>query len=137
MVPAVLAGTLLLGCAHGVAQDASTQRGGRMAPPPSVTCDRDQLASWTGTVTAYRRRAEATWIQIHTDWDTVESTSIDHEGASDASAHYLIQGEPFDTGDWHKIERSEGALIDGVRATAWICSDGSTPPVIDWQPHLD
>jgi hypothetical protein len=24
-----------------------------------------------------------------------------------------------------------------VRATAWICDDGRTPPMIDWQPPAD
>jgi hypothetical protein len=25
-------------------------------------------------------------------------------------------------------------LADGMRASAWVCADGVTPPLVDWQP---
>lgn len=107
---------------------------GRIAPPPAITCERNHLTSWTGTVTGYRKSENATWLQISTDEQTLEQTTIDHAGAPDASARYLLRGEPFTGQDWQRIETSSGKLLEGIRATAWICLDGSIPPVIDWQP---
>lgn len=120
-----------------LAQDTGGRRGGRIAPPAVITCDRNQLTSWTGEVTGYRRDEKASWLEISTDENTVEETTIDHDGSTDTSAHYLLWGEPFTQADWTAIESAPGQLIEGMRATAWICLDGKTSPVIDWQPHRD
>ena len=64
----------------------------------------------------------------------VEATTLSHPGAEDASAHYLFNGQPFTAADWSAIESAPGVLREGMRATAWVCDDGVTPPVIDWQP---
>ena len=69
----LLAAALLLS-ASTTAQDAPARGAGRLAPPAAVTCDRNQLTSWTGIVTGYQPQARSTWIEIHTDADTVEST---------------------------------------------------------------
>lgn len=107
---------------------------GRLRPVPAVTCDRNHLTAWTGVVTGYRRKAASTWLRIATDEDTVESTTVAHAGAPDASARFLLRGEPLGRGDLARIEASKRKLQPGMRATAWICDDGRTPPVIDWQP---
>lgn len=125
--PLLLSGTAL-------AQDDEGGHAGRLAPPVSVTCDRDQLTSWTGDVTGYRRDETSIWIEISTDENTVEETAIEHSGFADAAARYLLWGEPFGYSDWTAIEAAPGKLLDGMRATVWVCSDGRTPPVIDWRP---
>jgi hypothetical protein len=127
----------LLACAPTTAQDTPPQRVGRLAPPAGVACDRNQLTSWTGVVTDYRRGVESTWIEIHTDAETIERTEIDHAGQADAAAYYLFRGEAFSADAWPKIERSPGRLVEGMRATAWICLDDQTSAVIDWQPRPD
>jgi len=120
-----------------LAQDTGGRRGGRLAPPAEISCDRNQLTSWTGEVSGYRRQEKSTWLEISTDEQTVEQTTIEHDGALDASAHYLLWSEPFTQADWPAIETAPGKLINAMRATAWICLDGRTPPVIDWQPSRD
>lgn len=110
---------------------ASTE--GRLRPPP-LACDRNHLTSWRGVVSGYRRGEQETWLQISTDEDTVESTTLEHPDAADASGFYLFNGQPFTADDWSAIESAPGTLREGMRATAWICDDGVTPPVIDWQP---
>ncbi len=106
-------------------------------PPATLVCDRNQLTSWTGEVTGYRRESDQTWIEIHTDEQTVESTTIEHPDKVDASEHYLLWAQPFTQEDWQTVEQLPGVLLPGMRATAWICNDGVTPALIDWQPPLD
>ena len=132
LVIILLAGILLLGITE--AQDGNGRRMGRLAPSVLISCDHNQLTSWTGTVSGYKKLAETSWLEISTDSDTIEQVSIEHAGSEDASAYYLLWGEPFKPTDWKAIETAPGVLISGMRATAWICTDGVTPPVIDWQP---
>ena len=124
----------LLGCTAIGAQEPAMRSAGRIRPPATLTCDINHLTSWSGVVTGYRRKPESTWLRISTDADTVEQTTIDHAGQPDASAHYLLWQQAFTAKDWKRIEKSKGKLIKGMRAIAWICDDGKTAPVIDWQP---
>ena len=126
---------------RSAAPDASPQaaapEGGRLRPSPALACDRNHLTSYSGVVSGYRRDTDSTWIQIDTDEDTVEAVTVTHDGRADASAHYQLWGAPFTAGDVARIEISTGVLIDGLRAIAWVCDDGKTAPVIDWQPKRD
>ena len=72
-----------------------------------------------------------TTVTIRTDADTMETVEIRHERAADA---FLINGMPFRTDDWAKIEKKDSALLPGMRATAWVCLDGKTETVLDWRP---
>ena len=67
----------------------------------------------------------------------MESTTLAHPQADDARAYYRLNGQDFGAGDFAAIESAPGTLREGVRATAWVCLDGVTPPVIDWQPPAD
>lgn len=116
------------------AQDSGASRMSRLAPPPTITCDRNHLTSWTGVITGYRRESDRTWLEISTDEKTVERTTLRYEGQTDASRHYRMWNEPFMAKDWAVIEQSPGVLNKGMRATVWVCEDGVTPPVVDWQP---
>jgi hypothetical protein len=127
----------LLCCTAVVAAEPATRSAGRIRPPATLTCDINHVTSWSGVVSGYLPLPKTTWLQISTDDDTIEETTIDHDGKPDASAHYLLWGEPFTATDWPKIEKSKGMLIKGIRAVAWICDDGKTAPVIDWQPPQD
>ena len=113
-----------------VAPTAATDR---LRPPP-LACDRNELTSWRGVVSGYRRGDHESWLQISTDDDTVEEATLAHPDAPDASAFYRFNGQPFTAADRNAIESAPGTLRAGMRATAWICLDGVTPPVIDWQP---
>jgi hypothetical protein len=129
--------TALLACSSTSAQENAQRSAGRFMPPATIACDRNQLTSWTGLVSGYGRGAAKSWIEINTDDDTIESTEIDHHDQTDASASFLLWSKTFTAADWARIEKSPGVLIEGMRATAWICLDGQTPPVIDWQPPQD
>ena len=112
---------------------AQAQGGGRVMAPSGLACDVNHLSSWFGVVSGYRREHGRTWIRIHTDYATVESTTIEHAGQPDASKHYRYQGRAFTAKDFARIERKPGVLRPGVRATVWVCDDGKTPPMVDWQ----
>jgi hypothetical protein len=115
------------------AVEAVPSRGGRLRPPP-LACDINQTTSWTGRVTGYRRDAKGLWFRIATDEDTVEEATLAGRTQADWAKQFLLRRTTFNAGDWSRIERKPGVLIEGMRATAWICEDGRTPPVIDWQP---
>lgn len=105
-----------------------------MAPPDVVACDRNQLTSYSGDVSGYRRDGNQLWLQISTDWDTVEQVEVEVTRAAGTVTQFLLRGQPFQADGWSSLEQSPGVLRDGMRATAWVCQDGKTPPVIDWFP---
>jgi hypothetical protein len=115
------------------ASEPVPSRDGRLRPPP-LACDINQTTSWTGRVTGYRRDAGGLWFRIATDEDTVEEATLAGRTQADWAKQFLLRRTTFNAGDWSRIERKPGVLIEGMRATAWICEDGKTPPVIDWQP---
>lgn len=127
---AALAAASLGAATTAAAQDRTA--GGRVMAPAQVTCDPNQLTAYFGQVIGYRRSAKQTWLRIATDYDTIEEVTIDHGGAKDARARFLLRGLPFGVKDWAVIEKKPGLLRKGMRATAWVCGDGSTPPLVDW-----
>ena len=52
--------------------EATPARGGRLAPPAAVTCDRNQLTSYTGKVKSYKRQSGKTVLVTARDWSRVE-----------------------------------------------------------------
>lgn len=136
-VKVFLACLLISGCSWAGPQNDVHDEGRRLAPLPSVSCDRNQLTSWFGVVSGYRTDTGQTWLQITTDYDTVEAVTLKHPEQSDAAGFYRLWGEPFQKSDWSVIEQTSGTLVTGMRATAWICEDEQTPPLIDWQPPRD
>lgn len=113
---------------------AAAPRGGRLAPPAGVACDRNQLTSYAGRVTGYRRQRGRTTLVIHTSANTIETVVIKHPGSSDPSRWYLIGGVPFTAADWNRIERRKGVLKPDMSAIAWVCTGG--PTVVDWRPGV-
>ena len=123
---------LALASMAGAGEAAERPVTGRVMAPAAVSCDPNQLTSYFGKVTGYKRGKTGTWLRIATDYDTVEEVQVANGGAKDASAHYLYEGRAFTAKDWLRIESKPGVLRAGTRATAWVCSDGRTPPLVDW-----
>lgn len=110
---------------------AAGGRGGRVAPPAAVSCDRNKLTLYGGTVSKYSRKTGEVSLTIATDWQTTEKVTIRHAG-DDPSRHFLVAGTPFTKADWPRVEAKKGVLHPGMRANAWVCEGG--PTLIDWQP---
>jgi len=70
---------------------------------------------------------------MRTDEATTESFTLRFRKTQEASRSFLMNGEGFKTGDWKLIERSRYRLRPRMRATVWVCDDGSTP-IVDWRP---
>ncbi|MDP9194564.1 MAG: rhodanese-like domain-containing protein [Acidobacteriota bacterium] len=111
---------------------ASASRGGRLAPPAAVSCDRNQLTSYAGKVKSYKRQRGKTVLVIDTSADTTERVTLLHKSTDDPSRFYLIAGTPFTGRDWSRIERRKGELHPNMSAVAWVCAGGAS--IIDWRP---
>jgi hypothetical protein len=104
---------------------------GRLAPPAAVTCNRNDLTVYAGAVRHYRREMDKTSITIETGEGTIERLTLRHTGSDDPSHLFLIEGTPFTSSDWNRIERKKGELHPGMNARAWVCADGRI--VVDWR----
>lgn len=112
---------------------APPSRGGRLAPPAGVSCDRNNLTAYAGLVKRYRRQNGKTTLTIDTSAGTTETIVLRHPGTSDPSRWYLIGGTAFTPADWNRIERRKGVLKPDTSAVAWVCTGG--PNIIDWRPE--
>ena len=133
----ILCALLLLSAQVRAVDPGDPGRDGRLADSPDSACDRNHLTSWFGVITGYRQTADQTWLEIHTDYDTVEQITLDHAGRADAADYFQLWEQPFEPPDWALIRQSPGVLKEGVRAVIWVCNDGATPPLVDWQPPND
>lgn len=111
---------------------ASATRGGRLAPPAAVSCDRNQLTSYAGKVKSYRRQRGKTVLVIDTSAGTTERVTLLHKGTDDPARFFLIDGTPLTSRDWPRIERRKGELHPNMSAVAWVCQNGTS--IIDWRP---
>ena len=102
---------------------------GRLRPPAFVTCDRNQLTSFTGRVVSLSRDADATRMVMDTDESTQETLTIRHPKGNPAAWFYR-EGQPFVQQDWDVLLPG-GRLRSDARATAWVCAT-ETNPKIDW-----
>jgi hypothetical protein len=112
---------------------SSIQAQGRIRPPDSIRCDPNHLTSFTGRILSYQRRPGSVSIRMRTDEATTESFQLKFRRAEDAARWFLLRGEEFKQSDWTFIERSRYRLRQGMRATVWVCDDGTTP-IVDWRP---
>lgn len=103
---------------------------GRLMPPESLRCERNDLTSYAGLATRYSRTKQEIRVTIETDAGTRETVTAPVTGTN------LLNGVAFAETDWHTIESSPGVLRSGIRVIAWVCLDGKTPPVLDWRPDL-
>ena len=70
---------------------------------------------------------------MRTDESTTESFTLRFPKTEDAAKWFLLKGEQFKQSDWKLIERGRYQLRPRMRATVWVCDDGSTP-IVDWRP---
>ena len=112
----------------------SQDRGGRIAPPSALKCDRSDVTLYDGKVLTYRRRKGSTFLRVRTSFDTTESVTLHHRGTDDPSAFFLLNGEPFRGSDWPKIEWRKGVLRPGMGANIWVCrGNPAIQPLVDWR----
>jgi hypothetical protein len=100
--------------------------------PARVSGDAHHLTSYFGKVVGYKRGKVRVWLKIATDYDTIEEVTVVDPAEKDPANRFLYQGRAFTAQDWARIESKPGVLRKGTRATAWVCSDGKTPPLVDW-----
>ena len=112
---------------------SSQARAQRLMPPESVKCDPNHLTSFTGKILSYRRKPGRVSLRVRTDEETTESFTLRFRKSEDAARWFLLKGEPFKRTDWALIERRRYQLRPRMRATVWVCDDGSNP-TIDWRP---
>jgi hypothetical protein len=105
---------------------------GRLRPPSSLSCDRNKLTAFSGSVTQWSRTDSLARLSMSTDADTKESFSIRFDKNTSPEKSFLLEGQVFRTEDWNKVEVSPGKLRTGVQATVWVC-EGSANPVVDWR----
>lgn len=105
----------------------------RLMVPDYVTCDRNQLTSWTGPITDYTHKHGTTQFTVITDDGTIEALSLKFETVSELMKQYFLNGKSFVQSDWQRIESTHQQLLSGIRATVWLCLDESVPPVVNWQ----
>ena len=115
---------------------SQTQRGGRLAAPPSLRCPRDNTTSFAGRVLAYRRTPGRVFIRVRTDEETTEEFTLTHPKRGDASGLFLINGESFKPDDWKRVEARAGRLRPNMRAIVWACYEGDDLKAerVDWRP---
>lgn len=132
MMKATLAKLLIVVCATCLlASSAGAQR--RIMPPNSIRCDDNHLTSFTGRILSYKRTPGRVFLRMRTDEATTESFTLRFRRTEDAARWFLMMGEQFKQSDWSLIERSRYRLRQGMRATVWVCDDGTTP-IVDWRP---
>jgi hypothetical protein len=112
---------------------ASAGAQGRIRPPDSIRCDYNHLTSFTGRILSYKRGPGRVSIRMRTDEATTESFTLRFRRTEDAARWFLLMGEPFKQSDWSLIESRRYRLRPKMRATVWVCDDGSTP-IVDWRP---
>ena len=105
----------------------------RIAPSTGVKCSRDHLTAFTGRVLLYRRTTGRIVLRVRTDEETTENFTLRFPKTEDGSKYFLLKGEGFKPEDWGQIEVSRSRLRPKMRATVWVCDDGSTP-IIEWRP---
>lgn len=111
---------------------ASLLEQGRLKPAEPLACSRDQLTSFTGRVTFYRRTPVELRLTLATDEATVEKFKLRFKRGDDAARWFLFAASKFEPQHWSEIERAPGQLKAGARATVWVC-EGGAQPVIDWE----
>lgn len=133
---ALLLASLSLSVCAAQPEQGRAGRQHRIAPPTGLVCNRDQLTSFNGEVTRYRRDAKSISITIHTDWNTAESLAIRYASPERSLKNLMLNGRVFTQDDWQEIETKTGVLRHGMRAIAWVCFNDDDLSVIDWRPDF-
>ncbi len=108
----------------------------RHAPPEAVICERNQLTSYHGELSAYRAEQAGIHFEIATEWGTVENLVIPVNDPARPDTAFLLEGAPFGSSDWDAIASEPGSRTPrpGIGLIAWVCLDDETATMIDWRP---
>lgn len=124
----ILTGAVL--AALVAALPAQAQNRSRLAPPAVLSCERNALTSFEGSVEALRP-GESSWtLVLRTDWDSLETFAFDPSGQQIQHAELLPEpGLPayVDCG---------GHFPPGLSVIVWVCSSPASVTV-DWRPDQD
>ena len=120
-------------CAAVLVVSSEARAQGRLMAPESVKCDPNHLTSFTGKILSYSRKPGRVRLRMRTDEETTESFTLRYAKSETAARWFLLKGEPFKQSDWALIEQRRYSLRPRMRATVWVCDDGSNP-TIDWRP---
>ncbi len=115
------------------ARGQGVARGGRLRPPDGIKCPDNNVTSFTGRILAYSRTDRRIIIRMRTDEATTERFTLRFSDTESAAKWFLLRGAAFKQSDWKLIESKKARLRPKMRATVWVCDDGSTP-VVDWRP---
>ena len=112
---------------------AFAQRGGRLAPPAALACDRNQLTSFEGVLIRHESKNGMDHVTLETDWGSEERFVVD---TTSEPPHYLVNGEPAEDDTWQELLPGCDGAGESLRLIAWVCSDPEQV-VIDWRPSGD
>lgn len=112
----------------------AASRGGRLAPPVGLACDRNDLTSFAGVVSSYQRRNNRTRLIMKTDDGTTETFTLPTAKQAALQKRFLMVGGGFTAPDWRRIEARAGVLVPGTRAIVWVCSAAKRSVTVDWRP---
>ena len=105
----------------------------RIGASTALKCPRNHLTAFTGRILLYRRVPGRIVLRVRTDEETTENFTLRFPATEDGSKYFLLKGEGFKPEDWAQIEVSRSRLHPKMRATVWVCDDGSRP-IIEWRP---
>src|SRR5512145_1907872 len=76
----------------------------RLRPPDSLPCGRDQLTSYSGVPSGYRRSADLLRMVIHTDEKTREQIEVHLKRGEKWERFFLWSGSEFRQEHWTRLE---------------------------------
>lgn len=108
----------------------------RHAPPEASLCERNQLTSYSGVLSAYRVGPPGLQVEIATGWGSVETVVLPLADPVQPEAAFLLHSKPFGISDWSAIESKPGNRTPRpeIGLIAWVCLDNETATLIDWRP---
>ena len=111
---------------------AANANGDRLRVPAYLTCDRNEVTSWTGEVTSYMRKGGRLQLQVLTDAETLEHLLLKTESKNNLQRQFYLDNTRFIKEQWNWLEDESGELNEPRFATVWLCLDEKTLPVINW-----
>jgi len=128
----------LPGAGQGRPAAAPARQEGRLAPPGSLGCTRDETTAFHGRALVYKRGNGRVFVRLRTESETTEQFTLSY-GRGGPERLFLLRGEPFTRADWPRVETRAGRLRPGVRVTVWACYRGDEiiPRRIDLRPAVD
>ncbi len=119
--------------ASSAMDDEKDMRRSRLMVPDFVSCERNNLTSFSGKPTKYNRENGELEITIATDFDTVETITVGYPSSTALMESFFIKGKAVDLKSWQEFEESVGILSGKISVTAWVCNLEGIAPVFVWK----